>query len=124
MNEGSSNLVIEMAKTVVDLVRVIEPNWEKAFFRYESDGSYDSASGSYLKGGDATIFDVLAHRSTFTKLKGCGGKLRDALEKDGVKFVVCLLTVDSSFHFDVTYEYEKVDRWKISKTAGGSGLPE
>jgi hypothetical protein len=36
---------------------------------------------------------------------------------------VALLIVDSTFNYEVKYEYEDSSRWAISKVGGGSGIP-
>jgi len=37
---------------------------------------------------------------------------------------VFLLTVDSNNAYEINFEYKDMNRWKISKSDGGTGIPE
>jgi hypothetical protein len=44
-----------------------------------------------------------------------------ALGKDRGLF---LLVADSSFNYEIKFEYQDLQKWRISKIAGGTGVPE
>ncbi|WP_197664926.1 hypothetical protein [Acinetobacter venetianus] len=37
---------------------------------------------------------------------------------------IFLLVIDSNFDYEINFEYHDINRWKISKLAGGTGVPE
>lgn len=53
-----------------------------------------------------------------------GALLRDAMAKDGKKFVVCLVRANSNFDFQVDFEWRDEGKWNLTKMRGGTGLPE
>lgn len=50
-------------------------------------------------------------------------KSAELLKLLGKKRGVLLLSVDSQLNYDVKFEFEDVNRWKITKLNGATGLP-
>ncbi|GAB7126174.1 hypothetical protein JCM19000A_06810 [Silvimonas sp. JCM 19000] len=50
-------------------------------------------------------------------------KGQDLLAAPGKAEGVFLLVIDSNFDYEIKFEYEDLDRWKISKLGGGTGVP-
>lgn len=121
MNEQSSAVVIELAKSLIDLARKIEPKWNKAFFRFSLDEAKYGSNGSYIVGSEVIIFDPFLCGETFFRMNEEGVKLLKLLDKSRGVFLV---RADSSFDYDIKFEFQDLERWKITKLDGGTGLPE
>jgi hypothetical protein len=66
------------------------------------------------------IVDVLNHKDCFHPIIKKGQELIAALGKTEGVF---LLIADSNFDYEIKFEYQDMNRWKISKLGGGSGVP-
>jgi hypothetical protein len=114
-------LVIGIAKDFISLVREIEPKWQKAYLRFVSRDSVAQAKGSYTHEAGTEIINVMKHKGFFHSVTKKGQELLAALGKDEGLF---LLVSDSSFKYDIMFEYQNLKRWEINKLAGNSGVPE
>jgi len=70
------------------------------------------------------MFDVLQLPSESEHIRRIGSLLRDALSRNGKKFVVCLVRANSRFQYQIDFEWHDEDKWNITKLGGRSGLPE
>jgi hypothetical protein len=121
ISEEATPLVIDIAKGFIALVREIEPTWEKAYLRLVSDDSTAEAKASYVHATGVEIINVLRHKAFFHSVTKQGQELLVALGKDRGLF---LLVADSSFNYEIKFEYQDLQKWRISKIAGGTGVPE
>lgn len=119
--DEQSVIVIELAKEFMELIRQIEPAWRKAYFRFSSDGARRGSNGSYASDSEVTLIDPFKHNKFFKSMNEKSIRLFSLLGKE---HAVLLLTVDSNFDYDIKFEYANLDRWKISKVDGGTGIPE
>jgi hypothetical protein len=119
-NDVAGPLVIDLAKAFIALVMSIEPMWRKAYLRFETRDSEREIKASLMSESGVQIIDVLEHKDFFHPATTIGQELIQALGKEVGVF---LLIVDSSFDYEVKFEYEDMDRWKISKFDGGTGIP-
>jgi hypothetical protein len=88
------------------------------FFRFcKTEGHYGS-NASYTSGDHTTLFDPFKNQRFFESMNAKSVRL---VELIGKTRAVILLTADSSFHYKVHFEYEDLERWKISKLNGGNG---
>jgi hypothetical protein len=114
-------LIIDIAKGFITLVRGIEPNWRKAYLRFGSHHSVSEAKGSYVHQSGVEIIDVLMHKDFFHGVARKGQGILAALGKTEGVF---LLVTDSNFDYETKFEYHDMNRWRISKLGGGTGIPE
>lgn len=121
IKEETTPLVIDIAKSYVECLQGIDPNWTKGYLRFFSQQAVSEVKGSYTNGSDVSIVNVLKHKVFFHALNDKG---RVLLELLGKKQGVFLLTIDANFSYEIAFEYQEMDRWKISKLDGGSGIPE
>ncbi len=121
VNDEASPLVIDIARSFISLVREIEPKWSKAYLRFCSHDMVSEAKGSYVHETGVEIVDVLKHKNFFHPVVQKGQDLLAALGKTEGVF---LLVTDSNFDYEIKFEYQNLERWKISKMKGGTGIPE
>jgi hypothetical protein len=121
VKDEAAPLVIDIAKSFIALVRVIEPNWYKAYLRFSSHHSVSEAKGSYVHESGVEIIDVLRHKDFFHAAARKGQQLLAAVGKTEGVF---LLVTDSKFAYETKFEYHDMNRWRISKVGGGTGIPE
>ena len=124
MNEEASNLVVELAEQAIGTARVTSPDWTDVFIRFNADDTQCGWKGSYVNPAGVHIFDVLRLSTESERIRSLGSSLRDALAKDGRKFVVCLVRANSSFQYQIDFEWHDEMKWNITKLGGRSGLPE
>lgn len=124
MNEEASRLVVELAKQAIGTVRATSPDWIDVFVRFNADDTQCGWKGSYVNPTGVHIFDVLRLSNESERIRSLGSSLRDALTKDGKKFVVCLVRANSNFQYQINFEWHDGAKWNITKLGGRSGLPE
>jgi len=116
-----STIVIDLAKELIELAHRLEPNWSKAFYRFCFEEHNHGSNASYIGGVDVVIIDPFKNSSFFGSMNAKSVRLLESLGKNQAVFV---LTVDSTCNYDIKFEYEDMNRWKISKISGGTGIPE
>lgn len=79
------------------------------------------AKGSYVHETGVEIIDVLKHKNFFHPIAQKG---KDPLAALGKTEGVFLLSTDSNFDYEIKFEYQNLERWKITKMEGGTGMPE
>jgi hypothetical protein len=121
ISEEATPLVIDIAKAFIALVREVEPTWEKAYLRFVAVDSTAEAKASYVHATGVEIINVLKHKGFFHSVTRKGQELLAALGKDHGLF---LLVADSTFNYEIKFEYQDLEKWRISKIAGGTGVPE
>jgi hypothetical protein len=121
ISEEATPLVIDIAKGFIALVREVEPTWEKAYLRFVSSDSTAEAKASYVHATGVEIINVLEHKEFFHSVTKKGQELLAALGKDHGLF---LLVTDSSFSYEIKFEYHDLEKWRISKFPGSTGVPE
>lgn len=119
--DESTPVVIDIAKTFIKLVREIEPKWNKAYFRFRIQESDSETKGSYVHGNEVELISVFKHRNFFDSIDEKGRNLMAIL---GNAEGVFLLTVNSNNAYEINFEYKDMNRWKIDKLDGGTGIPE
>ena len=119
-------LVFEMAKEFTELVRRVEPKWSKAYLRFCLEGPMDGwikhgSKASYISNSSVVLIDPFEHKIFYKSMNDKVIRLLAMLGKDQA---VVLVVIDSTFHCDIKFEYENLDRWNITKMHGGTGIPE
>lgn len=121
MSDAQAVIVIELAKEFMELIRRVEPAWKKAYFRFSADGSRSGSNGSYESDGKMILIDPFKYDIFFKSMNEKSLRLLHIL---GKARAVVLLSIDSAFDYEIKFEYENFDRWKITKINGGTGVPE
>ena len=114
-------LVVDVAKSFISLVRNIAPDWQKAYLRFSKWDSVSESKASYVHSSGVEIIDVLKHKEFFQSISRSGGDLLTAVGKEKGIF---LLEIDSNFDYEIKFEYENPENWRITKLGGGTGIPE
>ena len=114
-------LIIDKVKGFVSLLREIAPDWQKAYLRFSEWNSVSETKASYVHPDGIEIIDVLKHKEFFQSTSRSGEELLAALGKAEGIF---LLVVDSKLDYEIKFEYQDPDKWRISKLGGGTGAPE
>jgi hypothetical protein len=121
MNEESSSVVIELAKEFIELVRLAEPKWTKAFYRFRSEGIRFGSNGSYVVDSNVMLISALKNARFYDNMNRKGARLLELLGKSQGVF---LLTIDAEFNYDIKFEWVDLHRWEITKLNGRTGVPE
>jgi len=121
--EEATRLTVEFAKSLIREMQALGTPWQKAFLRAEFGDGEETYKGSFVLDGGVYLIDVLEHRAFFAAVRELVPQLRDASATGDRRFCVALLVVDSTFDYEVKYEYADSGRWAISKFGGASGIP-
>src|SRR6476620_2878474 len=117
-SDRSAELVIELAKVVVLALREREPDWQRAYIRFEATDDWSELKGSYVTSSDIHVINTLEYRRLLDELGPLGRALRNELAVGDRRFCLFLLSVDASLQYTIEYEWEDSTRWRISKLDG------
>lgn len=121
ISDAATLFAVGLAKALVKLVKEVEPDWRDAYMRLSLREGVVEAKASYVHASGAELFDVLQHKDFFHSATREGRELMTALGKERGVF---LLIVDSTLNYEFKFEHINMDRWRISKMRGGTGVPE
>ena len=121
MTDAATPIAVDLVRALVKLVKEVEPDWRNAYMRVALREGVVEAKASYVHASGATLFDVLQHKDFFHSATREGRELMAALGKERGVF---LLIVDSNLNYEFKFEHVNMDRWRISKMRGGTGVPE
>lgn len=121
ISDAATPFAVGLAKALVKLVNEVEPDWRHAYMRVSLRDGVVEAKASYVHASGAELFDVLQHKDFFHSATREGRELMAAL---GQERGVFLLIVDSNLSYEFKFEHVNMDRWRISKMRGGTGVPE
>jgi hypothetical protein len=119
--DPQSAAIVELAKRLIELMREIAPDWQAAYYRYQQSPGQTAANGSYVQGADVTLIGAMRHGAFYEAMGALSAGL---LAEIGKPRAVLLLRAGSDFSYDVKFEYDDLDRWKITKLDGRTGIPE
>lgn len=108
----------------MEYVSNIDPNWNRAYFRYYNEGNHFGSCGSFEANGEVNLFSSIRQNSFFSIMDTGGNKLVKLLETNGKRFKVCLLIVNSDFSYDIKFEFDDSNKWEINKLNGATGIPK
>jgi len=123
ITEESTNLVIELGKSLISAMQDQVPRWQRVFVRFESSESHHGAKGSYVTDVGVFLLDPFKFNELFKRINMLGVELRKQLADGDKRFCLFLLSVNSDFSYNIDFEWQDPDRWKISKMGGATGLP-
>ena len=121
VEDAATPLIVDIATGFASLVGRTEPRWSRAYLRLRTAGAVSEAKGSYVHEAGVEIIDVLKHSDYFSSVVQSGQDLLGAL---GRTEGVLLLVVDPDLHYEVMFEYQNLERWRMTKLGGGTGIPE
>ena len=120
MKDRETDLIIQLAVNLVNVIRKLEPQFESAFYRfYVEDYQLESCS-SYTVPGDVFIVSALDQDEFFVSMDNICLNLMQEMEKSQG---LLLITVHKSSDYKIEFEYENMKRWNISLLDGGVGIP-
>ena len=120
MKENETDLIIELAKVFLETVQDLDPSFERAFFRFHVEERMHESCASYTTPSNVFIIDALTHDEFFDTMDEISVQLLNEMKKTRG---LLLLTIDRNFDYDVQFEYDDMDKWRISLTDGGTGVP-
>lgn len=120
MNEEQASIVVELAKELIGLVRSIEPKWGRAYFRFSTNETRYGSNASYSFDSTVTLIDPFRCKEFFGSMNE---KSRHLFKLLGKEKGVLLLIADSDFNYETKFEYHDLERWRISKMEGATGVP-
>lgn len=121
MLESESGIVIEMAKQFMVLLQKLSPSWRLGYYRfYKTEDEY-GANASYVDASGVSLIGALRNKEFYDGMSEMGVNLFEAL---GRLRGVVLIKAKNDFSYDLQFDFDNPDRWKISKMDGASGIPE
>lgn len=120
LTEATSPLVIDIAKSFITLLQATKLNWQKGYLRFCQQEFASDIKASVEHGSKVDILDALAHKDFFHLTRNKGASLLASVGRNEGMF---LLVVNSNYDYDIQFEYEKLDRWEITKLNDGTGIP-
>ncbi len=121
MYEDQSEIVTEMASALVEFASKIDSSWKKAYYRFYIGGPESGSIGSCVGRSGIHFIDGLTHVDFCNALNELGKRLFSLF---GQKRGLLLLSVDSNMEFNIDFEFEDLNKWRIIKSDGSSGIPE
>ncbi|MXN76529.1 hypothetical protein GR157_17525 [Burkholderia sp. 4701] len=120
MNAEASALVIDLAKELIEMLSAQYEKWSEGYFRFCLEESRLGSNGSYVHESGVDLIDPFRSATFFDAMNLKSAKLFKVLGKSKG---VLLLSVTSEFQYDIQFDFENLDRWRISKVGGGNGFP-
>ncbi|HTV48319.1 MAG TPA: hypothetical protein VMG59_07740 [Phycisphaerae bacterium] len=121
INNESSEIAINLAQEFIEFMHGLEPEWSSAFFRFSSEPDNYGSSASYVSNTKVTLIESFKNSTFFRNMNKKGRDLLKLLNKNQG---VILLSVSRDQKYKIDFEFDNLNRWKISKLNGGTGVPE
>lgn len=122
--DRASELIIEIAKTFIETLQSIREPWRRGFLRFQMPNELEcGCNGSYETENEVHLIGALDYSALYETSLALGQQLRQAAANNKKAFRVFLLTVDHEFNFNIEFEHADINRWRITKLDGASGLP-
>jgi hypothetical protein len=120
MDQDVAKTTVEMAAATVEFMVERGEPWDCAYYRYVETDALWGSNGSFRHGGRVTLFSVSRDGSYLDAMNDVS---RQVLEHLGKKRAVLLLTVGVDMTYKLDFEFDDMDRWKISRAEGRTGIP-
>ena len=120
MDDARTRIIVDIAKRFIELLRQLEPKWKKGYLRFRFDPGQYGSNASYENDSKVLLIDAMKNNQFYVSVNKKGAELMKDL---GNPQGVFLLVVDSTFKYKYHFEYEDLERWKISKMDGATGVP-
>jgi hypothetical protein len=122
--DHATPIITALAKEFMTAMLRIDPDWERAYWRFESSAKEYGSNASYVAASEVSLISALDESDLFDELNALGRELWQAESLGEKRFLVCLLIITADFDYEIKFEWEHADRWWITKLDGKSGLPE
>lgn len=119
--DETTPIVIEAAQIFILLLRELDPGWLKGYFRFQRHEQTSEANGSFSTVDGAKLINSIKNGGTIRRLSDASSHLLNLLEKPNG---VVLLIVESNLDYEIKFEYINLDRWRITRLDGGTGIPK
>ena len=120
MDSVATEIVIELAKEFIGLMRELEPKWSNAYYRFRFEEARQGSNASYVSDSNVSLIGALKWSGFYARMNALGAKLIDVLGKTQGVF---LLSVDADSNYDIKFDWDNLCRWEITKLNGATGLP-
>ena len=121
MTEAESAVVIDLAKGLLELMSQTDPEWTRAFFRFAVQPGRFGSVASYVASAKVTIIDPFCSIGFFESMNAKCARLMSLLGKEAG---IVLLSVGCDLSYKIDFEFADLDRWRITKLNGGTGIPD
>jgi hypothetical protein len=119
-HDNAAPLVVEMVKGLVSILGVSDPCWQKGYLRILLLEDRSRVEGSYTHGSSVDLIEAMQYGDSMQEIAKLGRQLLEALGKgEGL----ILLEVDSGLQYEIRFEYEDMERWRVDKADGNTGIP-
>ena len=122
--DKSSEVVVALAKEFISAIRRIDPNWNRAFWRFESEDYRFGSNASYVTPDGVSLISTIKEKVLFESMNLLGRSLWESESDPEKRFCVCLLSIEDNFDYEIKFERENMSRWRITKLDGKSGIPD
>lgn len=120
MKEQQTDSIIELAKRFIDEMQNLEPAFERAFFRFHGELRMYSSCASYTTPFDVCLVSAFREEEFYDEMDRLSLRVLSEMEHDSI---LMLLEIDKNFDYDIKFEYKDMERWQISLSDGGTGVP-
>ena len=123
MTTQQDDIIIEIAKSFIELFQQHMPSWRKGYYRFFAQPGTNGCTATYVVEGqtEAQFVDVFEHSTFLKEMRRKSLQLTHLMDLDQA---VLLLVVTSDFDYEMNFEYNDFDRWNLTKEFGGTGVPE
>src|SRR5271165_3355141 len=97
MNESRAELVVDISRRFMDLLRQLEPNWKTGYLRFRLDSTRYGCTASCDIGSDVLMIDAVKNDQFFAHISEQGRKFLRNLGKSRGVFI---LVADSSSKYN------------------------
>ncbi|MFZ6645060.1 hypothetical protein ACO0LO_05045 [Undibacterium sp. TJN25] len=119
--DEETKLTMDLAKSFMREMFDAEPDWKKAYFRFVMQKFGPGCNASYVVGSKVEFLDMRRHSNFIDEMMENASRLAEVMGKEKM---VMLLAINSDYNFRFFYEYENMEKWKITKLDGKTGIPE
>ncbi|MBP1202856.1 hypothetical protein JOD97_000870 [Duganella sp. 1411] len=120
MKNRQTDLITELTKRFIDEIQKLEPAFVQAFFRFYSEERMYESCSSYTTVSDVHIISALMQDEFFDEMNNICVELLTGMDKNPA---LLLLTIDKDLDYEIKFEYEDMEKWRISLADGGTGTP-
>ena len=124
MKENANSTKSLLARRFIEGVLALDEKFEHAFFRFYIEERMLESSASYVASSKATIISAVRQDELFADMNKLSIELLAEMGKNPALILLTVKTVNNEFQDDIAFEYEDMNRWKISRANGGTGIPE
>ena len=117
----SADLIVALSTRFLELFVAEDRDLVRGFFRFRLEPDVFGSNASFQSVSAVMLIDPFKHAQFFEDMNAMGRALLSSMNKTHGLF---LLEVGSQYAYNVDFEFEDLDRWKISKINGGNGIPD